>query len=246
MQISWFEIIAQIINFFIILVLLQKLLYKPVINAMEKRQERIQKSQIEADEKMTKAKELISEYDLKIASVEDDKKEILDSARKDAQEKRLNLLEQYKDEAENKRKAYLKEIEDEKEVFISNLRRNLGENAIKIASFILDTISSKELEEEVFRIFTDNLKVLKDNIPDKKIMEEESHLEIISSRDLSDKEKQTVQEILNTQMENLTEINYEIDSKLILGYELNLETYTVHTNIENYLDNIEKEIMSLL
>src|SRR5665648_77011 len=35
MQISWFEIVAQIINFFIILFILQKLLYKPVENSIK-------------------------------------------------------------------------------------------------------------------------------------------------------------------------------------------------------------------
>lgn len=246
MQIEWFEIIAMIINFFIILFILQKLLYKPVLNAMAARQERIEKAQIEAEEKMEKAKGLISEYDGKIVDIDKEKREILDKARQEAQEKKDSLLSEYQEEANNKRIAYLKEIEDEKELFMSNLRNNLGKSAVKIASRILDTISSKDLEDEVFHTFIGNLQKLKDNIPDKDILKEESYLDLYSSRSLSDDEKKNIQNILNSQMEDLKEINYQVDENLVLGYELNLETYTIHTNIRNYLEEIEKDIIKNL
>ena len=246
MQISWFEIIAQIINFFIILFILQKLLYKPVMKAMATRQERIQKSQIEADERMNDANKLISEYDKKIADIDTEKREILNVARKAAQEKKQSLLDSYQKEAENKRISYLKEIDDEKENFIKKLRKNLGESAVKIASHILETISSKQLEDEVFTTFIENLKTLKEKIPDANFLKEEEHIDLYSSREISSEEKQKIETILGSQIENLKEINYEVDDTLILGYELNLKTYTVHTNIRNYLDNIEKDILKNL
>ena len=246
MQISWFVIAAQIINFFIILFILQKLLYKPVMKAMEFRQERIQKYQVEADEKMGEAKGLIDEYDKKIADIEQEKRELLDDARKTAQEKKQSLLKDYRQEAENKRRAYLKEIEDEKENFVKNLRRNLGESSVKIASRILDTISSKELEDEVFLTFVENLKSLKENIPDASVLKDERYLDLYSSKELSQEEKQRIESALKSQLDNLKEINYQVDDDLILGYELSLETYTIHTNIKNYLEVIEKDIMENL
>lgn len=246
MQINLFEIVAQIINFFILLFILQKLLYKPVINVMEERQERIQKSQIEADEKMGKARGLIDDYDKKIADIEQEKREILDDARKTAQAKKESLLKDYRKEAENKRTAYLKEIEDEKESFIKNLRKKLGESSVKIASGILATISSKELEEEVFVTFVEKLQAVKESIPDASVLRDEKHLNLYSSKELSQEEKQTIESTLKSQLENLKEINYQVDDQLILGYELSLETYTVHSNIKNYLEVIEKDILENL
>ncbi len=246
MQINWFEIVAQVINFFLILFILQKLLYKPVINAMKSRQERIEKSQIEADEKYKEAEELVIQYDGKIAEIDKEKREILEDARNQAQEKKESLLVDYKEEAENKRKAYLKEIEDEKEHFIVKLRKNLGENAVKIASHILNTISSKELEEEVFNTFVSNLKDLEENLPNKEVLIEEDYVNILSSRNLTDDKKKTIESILKAQMKNIKNVNFQVDESLILGYELDLETYTVHTNIKHYLENIEKEIINNL
>lgn len=245
MSINWFEIIAQIINFFILLFILQKLLYKPVLEAMGKRQESIRKFQVEADEKMKGANELINKYDKKMAEIQKEKQDILGEARKQADEKKERLLEDYQQEALNKRNVYLKEIENEKENFTKNLRKNLGNSAVKIASHILDAISSKELEEVIFDTFILNLESLKGKIPDLNMLKEE-RVEIISFRDLSEAEKKRIEHVLKDQIKSLKEINYETDSGLVLGYELNIETYTVHANIKNYLNEIEKDIIKNL
>lgn len=246
MNISWFEIVAQIINFFIILFILQKLLYKPVMKAMEQRQERIQKAQVEADAKMKDATELMDTYDKKIEGIQKEKQEILEEARTQAREKKEHLFAGYQKEAETKRHAYLKEIEDEKENFTRHLRKNLGESAVKIAARILNVISSKELEEEVFNTFVSDLKNLKQNIPDFEDLKKEEKVQIHSFKALSQKEKKAIEDALKQQLQNVKEIDYETDSGLVLGYALYLQGYTVHTNIKNYLDDIEKEIIKSL
>lgn len=245
MSINWFEVIAQIFNFFLILFILQKLLYKPVLKAMAERQKRTQEAQVEADIKMSDANKLVAKYEEKVADIEKEKRNILDDAKVKAAETREDLLEKYRTEAENKRKAYLKEIEDEKQNFTLNLRKNLGNSAVKIASHLLASISSKEIENEVFRTFIDNLKDLRHNIPNFDDLEEET-VNIHSFRDLSQEERQTIESVLQMYGNIIKTIDYQTDPKLILGYELNLETYTVHANIENYLTIVEKEIIENL
>lgn len=246
MQIDWFQILASIINFFIILFILQKLLYKPVIKAMEERQVRIEKSQKEADEKMENAKELVNEYQNKMAEVEDEKTSIINQARIEARERKESLLEDYKKEADKKRASYLKEIQDEKANFIANLRKTMGESAVKIARQILDMISSKELEREVFKSFIEELEVLQENIEDKRTLKEEKNVELYSARELSDSEKELIDKELKRGLKNLETVEFNVNPDLVLGYELNLETYTVHTSIKNYLDKVEENILKML
>ncbi len=52
MQIDWLTVIAQIVNFLILVWLLKRFLYQPVINAMDQREqriaERLQKAELRA------------------------------------------------------------------------------------------------------------------------------------------------------------------------------------------------------
>jgi F0F1-type ATP synthase membrane subunit b/b' len=245
MSINWFEVTAQIINFFLILFILQKLLYKPVLKAMAERQRRTLEAQIEADNKMSDANKLVANYERKVADIEGEKRRILDDAKVQAGATKEDLLEKYKTEAESKRRAYLKEIEDEKYNFTLNLRKNLGASAIKIASHLLASISSKDLEDEVFGRFIENLKDLRHSLPNFDSLEEET-VNIHSYRDLSHGEKQAIENALQDYSDIIKTIIYQKDPKLVLGYELNLDTYTFHANIENYLNIVEKEIIENL
>ena len=245
MNINWFEITAQMINFFILLFLLHKLLYKPVIKAMEERQEKISKDKNEADAKMKDANDLIEKYEKQMAEIKEKEKKILEDSKEEAQEEKEALIEKYKKEAQEKGNEFLKEIQEEKEDFLSELRKSLGENAVKIASNILTILSKKELKESVFDTFVDKIKNLdKDSLKDE-IKSKDKTLELIASESLSEEQKTYFEEKLKEKLDYKT-VNYRIDEKLIVGYELKLESITIHTNIKKYLDEAEKSIMKTL
>ena len=233
------------INFFILLFLLHKLLYKPVINAMEQRQEKISKDKNEADAKMKDANALIEEYENKMTGIKEKEKKILENSKDQAQEEKEALIEKYKKEAQDKGDEFLKEIQEEEENFLSEIRKSLGENALKIASNILSILSKKELQESVFDTFVDKIKKLDADTLKDEMKSKDKTLELIASESLSEEQKTYFEERLKEKIDYKT-INYRIDENLIVGYELKLESITIHTNIKKYLDEAEKSIMKTL
>ena len=57
MNIDWFTLSAQIVNFLILLVLLRKFLYGPLRNVMQKREEKVTSRLEEARRKLDEAEE---------------------------------------------------------------------------------------------------------------------------------------------------------------------------------------------
>ncbi|HUS95178.1 MAG TPA: ATPase, partial [Hyphomicrobiaceae bacterium] len=49
MRIDWFTVIAQLFNFLILVWLLKRFLYKPILNALDAREKRIAKELADAD-----------------------------------------------------------------------------------------------------------------------------------------------------------------------------------------------------
>ena len=56
MQINWFTVIAQIINFLILVWLMKKYLYKPILQAIDEREKKIATELADAKSKVAEAK----------------------------------------------------------------------------------------------------------------------------------------------------------------------------------------------
>ena len=246
MNINWFEIVAQIINFVILLLLLQKFFYKPILNAMDKRQEKIAKALNEADQKMAEADSIRTEYKEKIASIRETEREILEQAKKEALLAKENLTIAYRNQAEEKRIAYLKEVEEEKRNFSESLRKSLAQNSIRIASNILSTASTRDLADSIFRSLIDKILLLDTQSIRSRHSSDGESLILTSSEPLSEEQKDILERTLKSVLGNYKNISYKTDSSLVIGYELKFETMILHANIRRYIDESEKIIMKAL
>ncbi len=246
MNINWFEIIVQMINFFILLFILQKLFYKPVIKAMEDRQQRINDIRNEADKKREEADELIQEYEQNKQELEEKKEEIMDEAIKEADEKKESLIESYKEEAQEKRESFINEVKEEEENFLKELRNTLGKSSVNLASKILEEITDEELTDKIFETFIKKIKSLEKEKINEEIKLSKVEIILSSSEKLSEKQKKLFEKAISNKFDDSIEIEYEVDEDLIKGFELKLESLTVHTNIKNYLREAEDNIKKIL
>lgn len=246
MNINWFEIIVQMINFFILLFILQKLFYKPVIKAMEDRQQRIDDIRNEAKKKREEADELIKEYEKNKIEFEEQKEEKMNEAIKKADEKKESLIASYEKEAQAKRESYINDIKEEKENFLYDLRTTLGKSSINIAGKILETFTEEKIKDKVFDNFIKKIKSLDEEVVKEEIKFNEENIILISSDELSEEQKNIFEKTISEKFSNSIGIEYEIDKSLINGFELKLESLTIHTNIKNYIREAEDNIKNTL
>ena len=77
MKINWFTVIAQIINFLILVWLLKKFLYKPVLDAIDAREKKIVSRLEDAKTKKEEAKKEQDEFNEKNKQFDEQKKELI-------------------------------------------------------------------------------------------------------------------------------------------------------------------------
>ena len=75
MNIDIFTLTAQIVNFLVLIFILNKLLYKPLIKMMKDRREYIKNSIDNADNKLQEAERIRNEYEEELKKIENYKKE---------------------------------------------------------------------------------------------------------------------------------------------------------------------------
>ena len=92
MLIDWFTTGAQALNFIILVWLLKRFLYKPILNAVDAREKRIAAELADADAKKAEAREERDEFQHKNEAFEQQRAALLSKATDEAKAERQRLL----------------------------------------------------------------------------------------------------------------------------------------------------------
>src|SRR5476649_2613858 len=93
MLIDWFTVGAQALNFIILVWLLKRFLYKPIINAVDAREKRITAGLADADAKKAEAQKERDEFQHKSEEFDQQRAALLSKATDEAKAERQRLLD---------------------------------------------------------------------------------------------------------------------------------------------------------
>ncbi len=93
-------LISQIINFVLLLVLLRVFLYKPVLNMLDRRREKIRTDLDEADKARSQAEAAKQEYEKQLEQAREERRSIVAQASEQAEKMREEILEKARVEAQ--------------------------------------------------------------------------------------------------------------------------------------------------
>lgn len=146
-QLDW-TFVFQIINTFILYLILKKLLFKPVTEFMANREEGIKNSLKEAEIKNEEAEKKKAEYLTKIEGAEEEGRQIVKEAAKRAEERASEIIKAAEKEADQIKERARVEIEREKEKAINSLKDEIASIAMLAASKVIE----KDLDEKNHRV----------------------------------------------------------------------------------------------
>lgn len=141
---------AQIVNFLIILFILKKFLYKPVLELLRKRQEAIKDGIRQAEEVRVKLEKVVIEEKNILKQAQIIAKKIVD----DAREESVDVAKQINDDAKKHTEKMLKDAKEQINRESLDVEKRLAVNTSKLAVSLLekalkDFFSAKEQEEVV-------------------------------------------------------------------------------------------------
>jgi F-type H+-transporting ATPase subunit b len=123
--------------FSLLLWILWKFAWDPIMAALETREKHIHGEIAEAERANAEAKRLLAEHDRKLAEVQNEVRAILDEARRDAQHTQDEILKQAQAEAQATRERAVREIEQAKDHALQELFHQAADVATEIAGQIV-------------------------------------------------------------------------------------------------------------
>jgi F-type H+-transporting ATPase subunit b len=247
-QIDWLTVAAQIVNFLILVWLLQRFLYKPITNAMRRREHRIEERLTGAKAAREEAEKEAETLKRKEAELEESKEDILSSAREDANGLRDKLESEIREEMEEKREAWRAHLAEEGEAFVSSLQRKAGHQILDITGRILAEYADIEITERTVSTFADRLASLDPDMRDK-LTEAASAAEtavVETGAALTSSAKGRITRALHDVLSTDIDVDYREDERIVLGVRLTIGDVTAEWSAARYLDRLKAELNEVI
>ncbi|MDR9456937.1 MAG: hypothetical protein RI572_05955 [Salegentibacter sp.] len=245
MQIDWFTVIAQIINFLILVGLLKRFLYKPILNAIEERENKISSQLEEAESKKEEAQKEKEEFKQKNEDFEDKKKKLMKKAVEESEEKREELLEKARKEAGKFRSRLKKSSEEVQQNLSQEIEEKVQKEVFAITRKALSDLASLDMEEQTLKVFISRLNQLKED-EKKEFLEafksKSDPIMVRSAFDLPPKQKTEIQKTVADILGTETKFQYKTVPELVSGIELTANGFKISWSISEYLNSLEKNI----
>ncbi len=245
MQIDWLTVTAQIANFLILVWLLKRFLYQPVINAMERREQRIAARLQKAELREQAAVNTMQDYQSKIGVLEQDRDALMEKAREAAEAERRELLDEARSEVAEKRTHWHRQVAEEKQDFLRGLRNQAAESIQTTARHALADLADVELEEQIIQIFIQRLNSL-DKESRQAITGAVEPVRITTSFELDSTVRGRLTRAVHEHIGADKEVIYSESPDLLCGIELAVSGHRLRWTLANYLRELEKLVQEQL
>jgi len=249
MLIDWFTVVAQALNFLILVWLMKRFLYKPILHAIDAREKRIAGELADADAKKAEAQKERDAFQRRNAEFDQQRDALVSKATQEAQEQSQQLMTEARNAADDLSKKREKALREEVGNLNQAIVRRTQDEVFSITRKVLTDLASTSLEEQMSEVFTRRLRELdgqaKSDLGDALKNASDPAL-VRSAVALPPDQSAAIQKALNETFSTDIHLRFESDPDLISGIELSTNGQKICWSVADYLTSLEKGVGELL
>lgn len=239
MELSWSTFVLEIINFLILVWILKRFLYKPVLDVIGRRRAGIEKNLADAETLHNEAQELQQQYEQRMSRWEDERQQEHAQLQDDLEAERALRMEELQDLlAREREKAQVIEQRE-----LAETRRIYEATALahgaRFASRLLEIAPRPELEtrllgfllEQIDNLTSERLEALRHGI-----RKPAGDVVVSSAFPLADSERERLTKALQTTLAVEVSPRFEEDPELLAGVRISIGSWTLGANLRDELE----------
>jgi F-type H+-transporting ATPase subunit b len=251
MLIDWFTVAAQAINFFLLVWLLKRYLYKPILHAIDVREQRVDAQLNDAAAQQVKAKTERDIFQKKNEKFDQQSAKLMQQARDAAASEQQRLIKDAQQKAKAKRVQYKQSLAMDVYNLKQALSRKATQEVFAIARKALKDLASTSLEEQVVDVFVKTLNEIdsskKSTLANALKATSLSEPAIVRSAfELEEIERTKIQQAIKQTFAIDVALKFETKLELVSGIELSANGQRLVWSIDDYLLTLEQNIAALL
>lgn len=249
MLIDWFTVIAQIINFLVLVWLLKRFLYRPILNAIDAREARIAKTLSDAADKEKQAQQARDLFLNKNNQLEQQSEKLLQKATTAANEKAQQLLEKARQVAADLRVQQQAAFDKQQQSLSVELMQKTQQEVFAITRQALKDLAESTLEEQILKVFLKRLCKLDKETKSafsSAIAANHKPARVRTTFALQPNLQKRLNDALNKSFATEIKINFETTPDIISGIELNINGQKLAWSIIQYIDSLEEHFQQIV
>jgi F-type H+-transporting ATPase subunit b len=249
MLIDWFTVGAQALNFLILVWLMRRFLYRPILHAIDEREKRIAAELSNADAKKAEAEKEHDEFQHKNAEFDQQRAALLSKATDEAQAERQRLLDEARKAADALSAKRQETLRNDARNLNQAISRRAQMEVFAIARKALTDLATTSLEERLGEVFTRRLREMDGKAKEvlgAALKTASDPAVVRSTFDVPAEQRAAIQNALNETFSAEVRVRFETAPDLISGIELTTNGQKVAWSIADYLASLEKGVGELL
>jgi F-type H+-transporting ATPase subunit b len=249
MLIDWFTVGAQALNFLILVWLLKRFLYQPIIGAVDAREKLIAAELADASAKKADAQKDRDEFQHKNEEFDKQRTTLLGKATDDAKGERQRLLDEARKAADALGAKRQQTLLDDAHSLDQAITLRTQQEVFAITRKTLMDLATVSLEERLGEVFTRKLRNLngqaKESVATALRTASDPAL-VRSTFELPAEQRAAIQNALNETFSADVRVRFETSPDLVSGVELSTNGQKLAWSISDYLTSMEKAVGELL
>lgn len=249
MLIDWFTVFAQVLNFLVLVWLMQRFLYKPILRAIDAREKRVADALAEADRKKAEAQTERDAFLRKNEDFERQRAELMGQMNDEVESERFRLLDEARQAAAALRDKRMEALRSDAQALGQDIRLRAQQEVFAIARKTLEDLAAASLEERMAELLVRRLRALDEKEKGelrRAFTGEGGPVLVRSAFALSEAQRGAIEGAVRDVSASGAAVCFEVAPDLVSGIELLANGRKVAWNISDYLLSLEKGLGELL
>ena len=235
MQLDWSTILLEIVNFLVLVWILKRFLYKPVLDIIAKRRANIEASVAKSESMKKDAEALKKQYESRLADWEQERAKARESLRDEMDAERARRHKALDEEIQSAREKA--RVADERR--LREAQRHAEQQAVtqgaRFAARLIGALSGPELDTRLVQMMLEELQQLPDDRTTALRQQKVSQAEVTSTRALDEATRQAIGSALGRVFGRSVDCQFREDSSLIAGVLITIGPWILRANLKDEL-----------
>jgi len=239
LELDWSTLVLEVINFLILVWLLKRFLYQPILSVIEKRRQKIEAELAQAVKSQEEAEVLKKQYEERLTDWDQEKRGALDELQQQIEQERAKRMQQLDQELQQQQLKHQARDEQQQAQWRSQAEAEALQLGGAFTAQMLKVLAGPELDMHLQQLFIDQLAALPENAM-RQLREGwqdgKSKIEIISATQLNETRQQAIRQALEQKLGHSDgEWQFICDDNLIAGLRVSIGGWLLHANLQDEL-----------